>query len=76
MSAEVTTSGSTFRRGRVTPLFPVTLRAYVYNVLDHFYDVGPDDQRFLLTRTVRSVEEVGAVLVLNFFEELNRLVPK
>ncbi len=77
MSAEFTTSGSTFQRGRVTPLFAVPLRNYARNTLDPFYDVGPDDERFMLARPVGSgADDVGFVLVQNFFEELKRRVPK
>jgi len=77
MSAEFTTSGSTFQRGRVTPLFAAPLRNYAYNARHPFYDVGPDDERFMLARPVGSgADELGFVLVQNFFEELKRLVPK
>ena len=78
MSAEVTTSGSTFGRGRVTPLFTLG-DEYPFNPLDPFYDVGPDDQRFLLARTAgldEAAEERSFILVQNFFEELKRRVPK
>jgi serine/threonine protein kinase len=34
------------------------------------YDVTPDDQRFVMIRTARSVERCDAILVQNFIEEL------
>jgi hypothetical protein len=76
MSAEFTTSGSAFRRGRVTPLFTLGSE-FSYSILDPFYDVGPDDQRFMLARTVAFDErnQGDFVLVQNFSEELKRLVP-
>ena len=45
---------------------------------DDFYDVAPDDQRFLmgrLTGTVGSGGDAKYVLVQNFFEELKARVP-
>jgi serine/threonine-protein kinase len=77
MSAEFTTSGSTFRPGQVTPLFAVG-GEYEFNARDPFYDVAPDDQRFLLARTA-GLEGADQgrryILVQNFFEELKRRVP-
>jgi Tol biopolymer transport system component len=40
-----------------------------------FYDVAPDDERFLMARNFGSSGSVSLVLVQNFFEELRRLVP-
>jgi hypothetical protein len=41
-----------------------------------FYDVALDDQRFLMARRYDADEAATSfVLVLNFFEELKRLVP-
>ncbi len=77
MSADFATSGSAFRPGRVTPLFTLG-DEYDFNVLDPFYDIGPEDQRFLLVRNAGAVEaEEGRrfILVQNFFEVLKRRVP-
>ena len=44
-----------------------------------FYDIAPDDQRFLMGRFAGTAALSGDsrrfILVQNFFEELNRLVP-
>ena len=42
-----------------------------------YYDVAPDDQRFLLGRLADEPDAGpgGYVIVLNFFEQLRRLVP-
>jgi len=81
-AAEFTAEGSVFRRGRVTSLFPFGAEDYLVNMLDPFYDVGPDDQRFLFARPVGggggATPDDGPptlILVRNFFEELSRLVP-
>jgi len=43
-------------------------------VATHNYDITPDGQRILAIRPATSGTNVP-VVVLNFFEELNRLVP-
>jgi len=78
--AEFTTDGAVFRRGRVTSLFAFSQREYLAGALDPFYDVGPDDERFLFVRDVDGgdTDDAGKptlVLVQNFFEELERMVP-
>jgi hypothetical protein len=39
------------------------------------YDVSPDGQRFLMIKPRSAEERREVVIVLNFFEELKRLVP-
>ena len=39
------------------------------------YDVAPDDSRFLMIRQTGGDDEPRMILVQNFFEELERLVP-
>ncbi len=73
-AVEFTVTQTEFWRGAVTTLFtvPNTVRQLANA---SFYDVALDDERFLM---VRQVEEAGAprlILVLNFFGELERLVP-
>ncbi len=41
-----------------------------------YYDVTPDDQRFIMVRDVASSEPVEVILVENFFEELRQKVGK
>jgi hypothetical protein len=54
-------------------LFPVS-RAFFNSVGTDFYDVAPDGQRFLMIRaTGGAVGNTRHVLVLNFFEEIERL---
>jgi serine/threonine-protein kinase len=54
-------------------LFPTT-GAFFTNAGTDFYDVAPDDQRFLMIRaTGGAVGNTRHVLVLNFFAEIERL---
>ena len=40
------------------------------------YDVAPDGQRFVMIKVSEEQEAVGQInIVLNWFEELKRLVP-
>jgi hypothetical protein len=77
--AEFTTTSTTFQRARVTMLFVVP-EDVIFDPTGtgnvDFYDVAPDDERFLMARR-RSVDHtrVSVVLVQNFFEELERLLP-
>jgi serine/threonine-protein kinase len=72
VAAEVE-AGSQFRVLSSRTLFPV--RGAFYNgVGTDFYDVAPDGQRFLMIRaTGGAVGNTRHVLVLNFFEEIERL---
>ncbi len=38
-----------------------------------YYDISPDGQRFLMIKAVEGVAQLN--VVLNWFEELKRLVP-
>jgi serine/threonine-protein kinase len=71
----VETSNSTFTTGNPVRLLE---RAYLSPAPGRTYDVSPDGQRFLMIKEVGS-DEGGAtselVVVLNWFEELKRLVP-
>ena len=77
MAAEFTTTGNTFQRERIRPLFTiptgVTLRT---DGAGRTYDVALDDERFLMARAYGSDDSsTSAILVLNFFEELKARVP-
>ena len=52
---------------------------YARNPSNNFYDVSSDGERFLMARPYTGDTEDAAppsyILVLNFFEELKRLVP-
>ena len=41
----------------------------------HWYDVTPDGQRFLMVRTEQNLASLQLCVVVNWFEELKRLVP-
>ena len=77
--AAFTTTPTTFHPGEVTTLFAVP-HDMIFDPSEtgnvEFYDVAPDDQRFLMARRQMS-DGAGAsfVIVQNFFEELNRLAP-
>ena len=69
--ATFSTSENSFDLGSVTPLF--RRPGIIFGRGNtRAYDVALDDQRFL---TTRPVGETSVILVLNFFEELKRLVP-
>ena len=62
----------TFSAGRPTPLFE---KAYVSGgiaAIPH-YDISPDGQRFLMVKQEQGESQIH--VVLNWFEELKRLVP-
>jgi Tol biopolymer transport system component len=62
-----------FRVLSIRTLFPVR-RAFFNNAATDFYDVGPDDQRFLMIRLSGGPGgNTRHVLVLNFFAEIERL---
>jgi len=78
-AAAFTTTSTTFQRDRVTTLF-VVAEDMIFNETRsgsiEFYDVAADDQRFLMAqRSGTDDDSTTFVLVLNFFEELKRLVP-
>ncbi|MDH3208738.1 MAG: hypothetical protein OEO79_19225, partial [Gemmatimonadota bacterium] len=72
-TAAATTGAPVFRRTGITTLFAVPDGAYQPRTFWSFYDVAPDDERLLMERPVGGA--VTGVVVLNFFEELKRLVP-
>ena len=76
-AAEFNATSTTFQLVRVTTLFEIREDTHFDNSglgNTDFYDVAPDDQRFLMARRYEEDEaETSFVLVLNFFEELKRL---
>jgi hypothetical protein len=72
VAAEVE-AGSEFRVLSSRTLFPTTGAFFTVAGSD-FYDVGPDDQRFLIVRATGAAGgDTRHVLVQNFFAELERL---
>jgi serine/threonine-protein kinase len=76
-AAEFTATATTFQRARLTTLFEMPRGfAALSNGNWDFYDVALDDERFLMARQYVSEDAFTSLtLVLNFFEELKRLVP-
>jgi serine/threonine-protein kinase len=70
MVASVST-GSTFSVEDRQPLFEIP-QGFALTPLGTAWDVSPDDQRFIMTRTVIAAENVDAPLILveNWYEEL------
>ena len=72
----VETAGSTFRAGTPATLFTTT---YAPPPAWRTYDVSPDGQRFLMIKEgvggTANAPPPSLVVVLNWFEELTRLVP-
>jgi len=70
--------GDQFRVGDVEPLFPLDLGPES-STFDNArrYAVGPDNQRFLVTRPVGEPDVGSEVVVVieNFLEELRQRVP-
>ncbi len=61
-----------------TPESPeVLFSGTYYSGLGRNYDIHPDGQRFLMIKAVGATEETRQelIFVLNWFEELKRLVP-
>jgi len=71
-TAPVQTTGATFSTGNPARVFD---RAYATPVGFRTYDVSPDGQRFLMIKDDQSATAAGIVVVLNWQEELKRLVP-
>ena len=63
----------TFRAARPELLF--TRRFYSDRGRGQTYDISPDGQRFLMVEEIGSDERDQTILVLNWSEELKRLVP-
>jgi eukaryotic-like serine/threonine-protein kinase len=78
MAVPVQASGTTFAWGEPIRLFKF---AYLtaFGGSDRFYDVSPDGERFLMIKENAAEGQDAAppriVVVLNFFNELKRLVP-
>jgi len=64
----------TFRAGRSEVLFEGRYVITSFQLGNQYYDISPDGQRFLM---IKAEEEAAAQInvVLNWFEELKRLVP-
>ena len=65
-------TGDTFQRGSPQRLF--SLDPYHLGVNSN-WDVSPDGDRFLMVKRVKATDETPIIVVLNWFEELTRLVP-
>ena len=63
----------TFRAGRPEVLFEGFYRATLRPLGYQYYDISPDGQRFLMIRRDEAPAQIN--VVLNWFEELKRLVP-
>jgi len=63
----------TFRAGRPEVLFEGSYRATVGPLGYQYYDISPDGQRFLMIRRDEAPSYIN--VILNWFEELKRLVP-
>ena len=68
VAAEVATSPVFEVRSRNVLFDPSSWRATTSTRT--YYDVFPDDQRFIMVRNVGGVEEAEVILIENFFEEL------
>jgi serine/threonine-protein kinase len=66
--------GSTFAAGESRALFSV--RPFQSGVGIRFYDVGPNDERFVMLRLVTGADGGQIVVVENFFEELKQREPR
>ena len=75
MAVDVATTPTFAIRGRRV-LFSVRAERYRTNPTHRFYDVTPDDRRFVMIRPIETVSDrtVELVLVENFFEELKTKV--
>lgn len=62
-----------FRAGRPGVLFEGSHRATIRPLGFQYYDISPDGQRFLMIKTDEAPAHIN--VVLNWFEELKRLVP-
>ncbi len=76
MAVDITT-GPTFRAGSPRLLFEGSYESGVIGTA--LYDVTPDGQRFLMLKVGGGLDETAEatsiIVVLNWFEELKRLVP-
>ena len=72
VAAEVVTSPDFEVRERVVLFDPSGWR--VGSPKRTYYDVSPDDQRFIMVRNVGGMDDAEIILIENFFEELRRKV--
>ncbi len=63
----------TFRAGRPEVLFEGSYVKTQFMIGKQYYDISPDGQRFLMIKAEGSTAQIN--VVLNWFEELKRLVP-
>ena len=74
MMAVPVQSEPTFRAGKPEVLFEGLYRTTPIPAGLQYYDISPDGQRFLMIKTAEgSTAQIN--VVLNWFEELKRLVP-
>jgi len=71
VAAQVVT-GNSFSVGEQVILFSAS--EYLAGLLHPMYDVSPDDQRFVMLRSLGDPEPGALILELNFLEELKRRV--
>jgi len=64
----------TFRAGRPEVIFEGTYLSTRFTSGYQYYDISPDRQRFLMIKAVEG-SNPRINLILNWFEELKRLVP-
>ena len=64
--------GAAFVTGEQQVLF--SAREYRSSVFFRMYNVTPDDQRFVMVRSLGGVEASELIVVENFFEELKAKV--
>jgi hypothetical protein len=81
MVATVSSSGEAFSADAPEILFPADPVWLFGNLGGVFYDVTPDDQRFLVgavigAQAVDTVDTPSGILVNNFDAEIARLVPR
>ena len=75
MAVPVTTQ-PTFSAGRPTMLFEGGYLASPFPNTGVTYDVTPDGQRFLMIKDAQTASATQINVVVNWFEELKRLVPR
>ena len=71
VAVETPTEEPTLILGASTALF--SMRDYAVGPNHANYDIGPDDQRFLMIQLEEGDVESDVVMVLNWFEELREL---
>ena len=72
MSARYEATAESFRSSRGEELFA---GPYVFDSFNRGFDITPDGERFIMLESAANQDASKLVLVLNWFEELKRLVP-